>query len=102
MDSVDSIGKLVEIEQQAASILQQAEQKASAILLNARNRSESLQRTALAEVRARLERDLAEFRRLLHEQAEKEIEDYRNSLNSMLQDRASLAVTLERLLKEEA
>jgi len=101
MDSADSIDRLLEIEQKAAQIIQEAEEKASGLLVEAKKRSEIVQNQEISQMRKQLEADFAAYIDSLTQKSHKEIEEYRLSLNSIPLNRKSLLETLEALLQTE-
>jgi len=101
MDSADSIDRLLEIEQKAAQIIQEAEEKASGLLVEAKKRSEIVQNQKISQMRRELEADFAAYFDSLTQKSHKEIEEYRLSLNSIPLNRKSLLETLEALLQTE-
>ena len=101
MDSADSIDRLLEIEQKAAQIIQEAEEKASGLLVEAKKRSEIVQNQKISQMRRELEADFASYVDSLNLKSHKEIDEYRLSLNSIPLNQKALLETLEALLQTE-
>lgn len=98
MDSRDSIDRLVEIESQAADILKTAEDTSSSIVLKAKAEIESAKNTKLSEERKKYESDFVLFIKSLNERIEREILNYKTSLESIVLQPEALAKKVQDFL----
>ena len=102
MATADNIERLIQIENEAVQVIQEAEDKASQLLHEAKAESEQVERQKLAEMRKKLDADSAVFADLLMQQSHKVVEEFRAQLGSVPLHTEALAARLELILSSEA
>ena len=99
-NDADLITHLLEVENEAASVIMKARKKADEISLSAKSEYEKKFREASASIKETSRKKEEEEKLLIKNSREEEIEAYRKSLSEAKRNRSSFVKLLDRVLFE--